>query len=87
MKLALALQTLDKTKNYVVVKEVLMTYLIFSVTGIGAVITAIAVGLVAKHSTEEAKYEKLFDIGLALVALSFLLMLMFFAGTDVGYKL
>ncbi len=62
-----------------------MTYLIFGITGIGVVITAITVGLVAKHKTEEAKYEKLFDIGLAVIALSFLLMLIFFAGTDVGY--
>jgi hypothetical protein len=62
-----------------------MTYFIFSVTGVGAAIVAVAIGLVAKHEKEEAKYEKLFDIGLAVIALSFLLMVKFFAGTDVGY--
>ena len=62
-----------------------MTYIIFGITVIGVIITATSLGLVAKHEGGEAKYEKLFDTGLAVIVLSFVLMLIFFAGTDVGY--
>ena len=63
-----------------------MTYAIFSVSAIGAAVVAYAIGLVARHTDEEAKkYEKIFDIGLAIIVLSFLLMLIFFAGTEKTY--
>ncbi len=62
-----------------------MTYIIFGITVIGIVITATSLSLVAKHEGGEAKYEKLFDTGLAVIVLSFVLMLIFFAGTEVGY--
>jgi hypothetical protein len=62
-----------------------MTFIIFGVTLIGIIIAATSLGLVAKHEGGEAKYEKLFDTGIAVIVLSFVLMLIFFAGTDVGY--
>ena len=62
-----------------------MTYIIFGITVIGVIITATSLGLVAKHEGGESKYERLFDTGIAVILLSFVLMLIFFAGTDVGY--
>ncbi len=62
-----------------------MTYIVFGITLIGVIITATSLGLVATHEGGEAKYEKLFDTGIAVTLLSFVLMLIFFAGTEVGY--